>query len=207
MGEGVVDGDRRQLGLGAPPERASARGQHDPAHPRPGAAGVLGAEALVDRAVLAVDRDQLPAPGRSRAPLHHRTRRDQRLLVGEREPLAGTEGRQRDAEAREPDDAIDADVTQRRDVGKGVRAGDDLGAVRYPRSEVSGLAVVGDRDDRRPPALRLLRQLLDRRPRAQCRDGEPLRLALDHVERLHPDRPRRPRNDDGCGHPVRLLTG
>ena len=50
--------DRGQLVPGPPPERAPGRGEHQPAPRRP---GVAGPQALVERAVLGVHRDDLGA--------------------------------------------------------------------------------------------------------------------------------------------------
>ena len=49
---------------------------------------VVGPQALVDRAVLAVDRHQLGAR-RAAGPLHHRSGGDQRLLVGQGQAATG----------------------------------------------------------------------------------------------------------------------
>ena len=50
------------------------------------AVGVLRAQALVDGAVLAVDRHQLTRARLRPHPTNDRSGRDQRLLVGQREP-------------------------------------------------------------------------------------------------------------------------
>ena len=169
--------------LRAAAERPAGRGEHDAAHPLAArAVRVLRAQALVDGAVLAVDGHQLAGARLLAHASHDRAGRDERLLVGEREPLAGLERRQRDAQPGEADDAVHAHVAQRGDVGERVRAGDDLGARGHERLELRRLRVVGDGDDRRTPPLRLRGQLLDRRPRARA----PRR-------RTAPARPRSPR--------------
>ena len=61
--------------LRAPAERPAGRGEHDAAHPlAAGAVGVLGAQALVDGAVLAVDGDQLAGARLLAHPPHDRAR-------------------------------------------------------------------------------------------------------------------------------------
>ena len=81
-----------------PPDAVSTiRRTHGPAS----ALGVLGPQALVHRAVLAVDRDELARPRRLTGPAHHGPAGDQRLLVGQRQAAAGGERRQRDPEAGE----------------------------------------------------------------------------------------------------------
>ena len=61
---------------GAAAERTARGREHDPGHPVPRQrARVLGPQALVDRAVLAVDRDQLARAGLGPRPLHDRARR------------------------------------------------------------------------------------------------------------------------------------
>ena len=94
-------GDVGQLGLRPPAERPAARGEHDAAHPVARlAVGVLGAQALVDGAVLAVDRHQLAAPGcaRTRRTTGPAAISDSLLASARRVP--GREGREGDARAR-----------------------------------------------------------------------------------------------------------
>ena len=82
VGERLGDRDVRQLVGGAAAERPAAGRDDDPRHLADGARS----QALVDRAVLAVDGDQLGARCRPQR-LDHRTGGDQALLVGEPEPL------------------------------------------------------------------------------------------------------------------------
>ena len=159
MGERVVDGDVGELVAGPTPERAAAGGEHDAAQ-LGGISAAVGAEALVDRAVLAVDRDQLGARG-APGPLHDRTGGDQRLLVGEREAAAGLERGERHGEPGEADDAVDHDVGLGADGRQGVGAGDELGAVREQRRELRRLRLVGEGHDLGAELGRLLRQRLD----------------------------------------------
>ena len=79
----LLSGDREELLLGHRPERPPRGGQNQPAY----LAALTAPEALVDRVVLAVDRQDLHAPG-VRLTHHELPRHDQRLLVRQRYTLA-----------------------------------------------------------------------------------------------------------------------
>ncbi len=123
MGQRLVHADRAQL-VGAPaPERSPRGGQQQAGD----VVGTPGAQALVERAVLRVDRDDL-GPGCPAGPRHHRGAGDDRLLVGQGQPPAGLEGGQGDGQAGEPDHAVDRHVGHRRDGGQPVGPGQHLDA-------------------------------------------------------------------------------
>ena len=88
-----ADGDRRPARRAVRPRNGPPlRREHDPAQLAAGAGA--GPQALVDGAVLGVDRDELGARRRPQR-LHHRPGGDERLLVGQRQPLAGPQRRRR----------------------------------------------------------------------------------------------------------------
>ena len=89
------------------PERPAARRDEDARHLT--AAVDRRAEALVHRAMLGVDRDDLGARHPTQR-LHDRPGRDQTLLVGQGESLARAQRRQRDREAGEADHRVDDDI-------------------------------------------------------------------------------------------------
>ena len=66
-------------------------------------------QTLVERAVFAVDRNQLGA-GRRTQRLHDRAGRDQTLLVRQREPFARPQRLDRDGQAGETDHTVDHDI-------------------------------------------------------------------------------------------------
>ena len=149
----------------------------------------------MDRTVLGVDGHQL---GARRAPSRrdHRARRDQRLLVRERETLARDERRHRDGETGEPDDSVHHDVGALRERRERVTPRSDVAVgQRCPqRALVHG---IGDRDDLRAHLPRLLDELVDRRRRAEAPHLEPVGLGRHDLEGLHSDRAGRA----GDGHP------
>ena len=151
MGEGVVDRDLGQLGSRPAPERPARRRQHDPSD---ALVVVVGAQAHVDGAVLGVDRNQLGS-GRLPSLLHDRRRGDQRLLVGERQPLARLQGAQGHRQAGEADDAVDTHIGQAADLGQRVGAGVDLGSRGDRILELARQRIVGDGDDLGADRLRL----------------------------------------------------
>ena len=152
--------------------------------------------------MLAVDRDDLgPRPGAG--PGHHRTGGDQRLLVGQREPLASLDRPQGDGQPGKAHHAVDTHVADRRAVSEGGRADEELGARSKAGGEIGkfrGRPLVGD-DDHGGPELRGLRQhRLDRAIDAQRGNDESLRIGPNDIEGLGPDRTGRPH--EAHGHPV-----
>ena len=94
------------------------------------AAGVdAGSQALMDRAVLAVDGHQFGAGGRPQR-LHHRRPGDEALLVGQRQSLAQLQRADRDGEPGEADDTVDHHVGV---VGQIGEVGDHLRRTAAPR--------------------------------------------------------------------------
>ena len=90
-----------------------------------------GPQALPDRRVLGVDRHDLAAAGGARLG-DDRARRDQALLVREREALAGFERGERRGQPGEADDRVE------HDVGVGVRGelGERAGVVEARAREI-----------------------------------------------------------------------
>ena len=92
VGQRLVDVDVGELGARAAAERPAAGGEHDPGDLAAGVADA--AQALVDGAVLAVDRHELGARRRPQR-LHDRAAGDEALLVGQRQALAALQRAQR----------------------------------------------------------------------------------------------------------------
>ena len=120
VGEGLLRGDVVQVGARHTAERPAARGQDEP----PYFARTSPTQALSDRAVLTVDRDQLPG---SREGLDQRPADDERLLVGEgqRAPCAQRRegGLQPDRPCHPVEDDVDRTGGQ---LAARVRADEDL---------------------------------------------------------------------------------
>ncbi len=191
-----VDGDLGQVGGGATAERAAAGRQHDAAQLAAGRHG--GAQALVDGAVLGVDRHQLGARRRPQR-LHHRPGGDQRLLVGQRQPLAGPQGLEGDRQAGEADDAV------HHHVGVGGQVGEVADHLRE-RQRLGHLGParrIGHRDDLGPELEGLGDQDLGRRADTEADDLVAVPFGPHDVEGLGADRAGRPshRNPDGAHRP------
>ena len=115
-------------------ERPARRGQDDPPRPR----AVAGPQRLVDRVVLAVDRED-SRPGGARRPRHHARRRRRGSPCSRGRPACRREGGERRREPDRADDAGDDDV--------GLRLGRDLdeplrppGDPRFDRELARGAA-------------------------------------------------------------------
>ena len=166
----------------AAPERSAARGQHEAAYLLRGAA----AQALGERAVLGVDRHDLPGPG---AAGDHRAADDQRLLVRQRERGAGVE---RGEGGPQPDGAghpVEHDV-----AGQPGRL--DRRPPRRARRDRAGREL-GD----------LPLEQLGREPPAVSPDHpEPVGVGPDHVEGLGADRPRGAEDHDVAGFAHRAIV-
>jgi hypothetical protein len=119
-------------------ERAAAGGEHEALH-LPVGRRTDEPQALVQRAVLAVDRHEFGAR-RGAQRLHDRPGGDEALLVRERQPLAGTQGLDRDGEAGEADDPVHHDVGA---VDHRGEFGDHLGA-RQRVGDLAARRLVGD---------------------------------------------------------------
>ena len=106
MGQRLFHGHGGQL-FGRPaPERTPGRCEDDARHPF---VHVVGPQALMDGAVLAIDWQQFGAGGGPHS-LDNRTGGDQGLLVGQAEAAAGSQRGQGHREPREPDHAVDGHV-------------------------------------------------------------------------------------------------
>ncbi len=149
-----------------------------------------GPEALVHGAVLRVHRNDL-GPRRRSHPLDHRTGRDERLLVGQGQAAPGQERGDGDRQPGEADDPVDHDVGVAGDLREGLRAGEDLGAGRYPLGELASQGRIGDGDLVGTELDRLLDQPVDRRGGAEGDDPVVLRLGPDDIDSLGADRSRR----------------
>ena len=101
MAQGLLDGDVLELGARAAAERAAGGREHEPLD-RARAPRLFGADQLVERRVLGVDRDQ-PCAALSRRVEHQRAARDEALLVRERNVDARLERCERRAEACDAD--------------------------------------------------------------------------------------------------------
>ena len=100
MGQRLLDASPRPTRLASRPRNGPPlRGEHDARQLASGAS--LARRHWCERAVLGVDRHQL-GTGRRTQRLHHRAAGDEALLVGQRQPLAGVQGGERD---RQPGEA------------------------------------------------------------------------------------------------------
>ncbi len=185
----VRDRDVGEAGGAAAPKRATARRQQQASDL---ALGVnRRAQALVDRAVLRVDGDQLGAGDRSQR-LHNRAGGDEALLVGERQTLAGRERCDRHRQPGETNDAVDHHVGG---VDQLAELAHDRGE-RERRSDLRPTCRVGDGDDLGPELDGLFDQRVHRRPDAEPDDLVAPGLGPHDVEGLRADRPRRSGDGD-----------
>ena len=201
VGERLLAGHPLEL-LRAPAAEGPAAGREDEALDAPGA---LGADQLVEGRMLGVDRNHPRARGFGQRG-DELTADHEALLVGEGQvdPLA--EGRDRRPESGRPDERVEDEVAVRaRDQldealgpGEHPASGPALGGVRGGRG-------IGKRDPAHAMACRLLEQQLEARVGAESHDLE-LRAALDHLERLRPDRAGAA-DDDDPGHRIQSREG
>jgi hypothetical protein len=185
MGQDLVA--RGASPVGVPAQRASRSGEGQPGH----LGGRPAAETLERRAVLAVDRHQLPAErerGTHQRPSHH-----QRLLVGERQAAAARQGRQRGGEPGGADDAVQHHVA----VGLGdqprrrVRPHPDACSRRRPLQPLPRVARnlgAFERQRLGTQPRRLLAQPLQRPTRRQAHHRQAVRVRGRDLERLLADR-------------------
>ena len=142
----------------------------------------------MDRAVLGVDRHDLGTGGRPGA-LDDRGTRDERLLVGERQPPPRLECRHGDREAGEPDDSVDHHVGRHRRGDQAVGAGQHLGASWHQLGQLGCERGIADRDQGRMQRPGLLGQQVDGALRGQRNHLEATAARLDDLDRLGADRP------------------
>ncbi|CAL2071510.1 hypothetical protein GPN2_22132 [Streptomyces murinus] len=189
VGEGVLDGDVREVRLAAAAEGAAGGGDDQLAHIGAGAGG----EGLEEGGVLGVDRDDLAGLGQRG---DQRTADDQRLLVGEREGAARLQGGEGRRETDGAGDAVQHGVAVGRgQLGGRLRSGEDLGqrlarAVRGGERLAQGRydVLAGDRDGAHPQPVRLLGE--ERDPAAvggQRGDAEAVGVAQHEVDGLGAD--------------------
>ena len=93
------------------------------------------AEALMDRTVLGVHRDDFGSRGLAH-PGHDRTAGDDRLLVGQGQSAASFECGQGDRQPGKPHDPVHHHVGHGGDRRQAVGAGYDLDARRQPRGQL-----------------------------------------------------------------------
>jgi hypothetical protein len=158
MGQGVLDGHDGQLRPRPAPERPARGGEDDLGHPLPAVASGDWARRHWWTAQCSESTGTSSAPGVARARCTTGTAGDEGLLVGQRQALAGLQRGQGDAEPGEADHPVDADVGERRDGGKGLRAGEHLRPRRHRRLEGRGVGRVADGHHLGAPAPGLLRQ-------------------------------------------------
>ena len=190
MRAGFLGSDAAQIRARA---KRSARGRENQARPS-ARVGARARQALVDRVVLAVERQQA-APTLLHRGHQQAAGADHGLLVGEQQLLARLRRGQRGREPRGANDGGDHDV----DLGRAHYGLERLGAGRRLRGEPQPAQRrsqcveprrVGDHRHLRTMLRAQLRELLDARGGGQRSDLEGLGVARHHVERRGADRAR-----------------
>src|SRR5207253_5961622 len=171
-------------------ERAARRRQNEPRQ----LPGTSPGDALQHGTVLGVDRHDLPA-ALARRPRDQLARHHQRLLVGERHPLPGSERGQRGLEPRRAHDSVQDDL----DVRPSRRLDETFGTTTHPASRIPHPAI-HDPDVRWRPVGGLSLKKVGVRMRGQGRHPKPLPLARQDLERRTADRSGGPENRDADGH-------
>ena len=187
-------------------ERAARRGEHDPVDLRRRSAP----HRLVDRAVLGVDGDDLGA-ALLRLAEDQLARHDERLLVGEREPLARANRRVGRPQPERADESRDDDVRPgvRGDLVQAfapvtIRTAWPVGELRFqPRR----LLRPGDRDELGLVRDDLGREPLDGAARREGDDAESVGERLDDVEGGSADGARRAEDGDAFHDEPRIIRG
>ena len=180
----ILHADVSQLVRRGGAERTTGGRQEDPPHRR--SATTHHAQTLVDRAVLGIDRDDLGSRGRPDL-LDEWRRRDQRLLVGKRQPPPSTKCPKRGWETREAQHCVDGHVgiasrrleTRRTDAHeRPVDAGADelMGGQFVSDDHLGGLI-----------ALDLIDEQSASPPRSERLDSKAFWMTIDHIERLSSD--------------------
>ena len=194
MGQGVGHRDGAQP-LGRPaPEGPTRGGEEQPGHVgRPLHRG----EALVQRAVLGVHRDDL-RPWGTAGLLHDGRPGDERFLVGEGEALASLERRHRHGQPCEADHRVQHDVGAAGRLDHALLPNRDLGPGRHAVTHLVVEVRVADHDEVGPELGRLGHQRGGGPTRRQGVHPEALGLSTDDVERLGTDRARGAHQADGA---------
>ena len=211
MGEGLAGGDVGELDTGPAAERTAASGENQPVD----LAGAATTQALGQRRVLGVDGHDLAGPcsaGDQPAADH------QGLLVGQREPGAGPQRRERRSQAGRTGDSVEHHVARLgRDLTGRLRTGDDprqSGVAGGPAAPAGfgverELEVLHHGCASHPDNPGIGLQGLPREQRDIVSTGgesdhpELAGPGRDHLEGLGPDRPGAPQDHD-VAHPVTL---
>ena len=163
-----------------------------------------GAQALGNRGVLRIHRDDLAFAGRG---LDQRAADDQRFLVGQCQGGPGLERGQGRRQADGAGDAVEDDVgVDFRDPRRGVRAGHEFRAVADQPGRAGGVVdqflqhggvAAGNADRLGPGVHGLPRQEFEvAAAGAECHDLKKVRGAVDDVNRLRADGTGGPEEDD-----------
>ena len=120
--------------------------------------GLHRGQALVQGAVLGVHRDDL-GPRRAPGLLHDGRAGDERLLVGQREPLAGLERRHRHRQAGEADHRVEHHVGAAGRRDHALLPHQDLGPGRHAVAHLAVAGRVADHDQLGPELGRLGHEL------------------------------------------------
>jgi hypothetical protein len=179
--QGLRGGDVLQVAPLAPAERPARGGEDDLAD----VSGPVSPQALVDRAVLAVDRQETHSLGLDERH-HDLAGGDQHLLAGEGDLLAGLDGRDRGSQ---PDHSRHAD-----DHEVGLRQGGELHQRLHPRRNLR--VRVEQRQLGFGELRALAEQKLGVRAGGQADHLQPVGMLPDDVERLAADAARGAENDD-----------
>ncbi len=196
MRQCVVDGDRCELGAAPPTERATAGGEDetlDPVGPPGVGEGLVRAQALVQRTVLGVDRNDLGSRG-TPGLLHDRAGGDERFLVGERQAPSRFECGQGDREPGETDDGVDHGLGAAGCIGQGLGSVMDRHVRRHRLTDSVGGRFGGHHHQRRRELPDLLDDGIDRRAGGNGDDVETVGFGAHDVEGLRPDRSCRSQN-------------
>ena len=183
VGECLLDGHLGQLLAGPTAERATRCREH---HPVDGAPTVVTTQALVDRTMLAVDRQQFGA-GRVPCLAHDRSGGDEGLLVGEAQSSPRFEGGKGDREPGESHHAVDYHLGSRGCLGQRRPSCQDLSSDGNAVDQFGGERGIGDRHYRWSKALRLLDEEVEGPGRTDRYDFVPVRPGYHDVERLGTD--------------------
>ena len=198
-------GDLGELVTRITAERAAGRREHQLRDLLVGA----GPQTLRHRRMLRIHRHQL---ARIRGVQHQLAAGDQRLLVRQSQPRRTLQGRQRGVQPQRThqgveDDVVRAQLRPLHQTASRVGAADDM-AVHLGVDDVRG-ARAGDGDlvaGQAEPA-NLLQQHIRLRPVGRDADQlEDVRIVLDDLQGLGPDRPRTPKNYYAFLHPTHCST-